>query len=203
MATNGYKSILSFDIKEVQMKPYASSLKGVSLVSLVLGLSLCFNIGLAFSQDRNPKGPPQPNIPSPQKDVDLNSVSTSSSTFASVPGTIVSVPFDDINRRCVVQFSTEVSATRGDRCDVALRLDGGACSTAFGPEFFATNSDADSTNAIDNTTFEAHQVQWVVLVGPGAHTFTPCFASRVVSADTLADSCTFFFRTTTVECYAN
>jgi hypothetical protein len=173
------------------MKPYASSLKGVSLVALVLALSLCFNVGLAFSQDRTPTGPPQPNIPNGQKDREFNLQSTSSSSFSNVPFSSVFVPAGLPNpRHCVIEFSTEVQATVGDRCDIALRVDNGGCSTAFGPEFFAVNE----------ASFETHTIQFVATVSAAAHTFRPCYAVRTVTADAEADSCSFWFRNLTVEC---
>jgi hypothetical protein len=173
------------------MKLYVSSLKGVSLVALVLGLSLCFNVGLAFSQTRTPTGPPQPNIPNSQKDREFNLVSTNSSAFSNVPNSSVFVPAGFPNpRHCVIEFSTEVQATVGDRCDVALRVDNGPCSTAFGPEFFAVNE----------TSFETHTVQFIATVSSAAHTFRPCFRVSTISGDAEADSCSFWFRNLTVEC---
>jgi hypothetical protein len=175
------------------MKRYASNLKGAALVALVVGLTWCFNVNPAFSQERPSNGSPQPNIPVSQRDVDLGFVSTAGAAFVAVPNTIVSVPFDDVQRRCVVVFSTEAQATANDRCNVCLSVDGGACSSAFGPEFFATNEQS----------FTTHTAQFVALVGAGAHNFRPCFGFSALAFDIPADNCQFFFRTTTVECYAN
>jgi hypothetical protein len=176
------------------MNRYASNLKGAALVALVVGLTWCFNVNPAFSQERPSNGSPQPNIPTLQRDFDNNLVtSTTGGCGIPVPNTIVSVPFDDVQRRCVVVFSTEAQATANDRCNVCLSIDGAACSASFGPEFFATNEQS----------FTTHTAQFVALVGAGAHNFRPCFGFSVLAFDLAADNCQFFFRTTTVECYAN
>jgi hypothetical protein len=174
------------------MKRYASNLKGTALVALVVGLTWCFNVNPAFSQERPSNGSPQPNIPVSQRDVDLGFVSTAGAAFVAVPNTIVSVPFDDVGRKCIVVFSTEASASTGDRCDVALSIDGAACSAAFGPEFFSRD-----------ISLQTRTAQFVASVGAGAHSFRPCFRVAVIIADAAADSCSFDFRSTTVECYSN
>jgi len=125
-------------------------------------------------------------------DVDLTLATTSSTTFAAVPNTIVVAPFSSFSRRCVLRFSAEASSTAGDRLDIRTSVNGGACSV-FGPEFFSVN----------NAALQTRTNQSIVNVGPGAPNFRPCWARGTVVIDAASDSVSLFFRTYTVECSTN
>jgi hypothetical protein len=173
------------------MKRFARSDKLFFLTTFLLGLSLCFNVNLVSAQEREGAEEVEAQIAVGQSAIDLASVVTASTVFASVPNTVVSIPFSSFSRRCILRFSSEARATAGDRLDIRTRINNGACSVA-GPEFFSQDA-----------TLQTRTNQSIVNVGPGAHTFRPCWRRAQLVADAPADQVQLFFRTYTVECLTN
>ena len=163
------------------MKRFARSDKLFFLTTFLLGLSLFFNVNLVSSQERDIPEDVDAQIAVGQSDFDLTSVITSSTVFASVPGTVVSIPFSSFSRRCILRFSAEARATAGDRLDIRTRINNGACTIA-GPEFFSQDA-----------TFQTRTHQSIVNVGPGAHTFRPCWRRAQLVADPGPIKCNYFF----------
>lgn len=173
------------------MKRFAHSGKLFFLTTFLLGFSLFFNVNLVSAQEREGAEDVEAQIAVGQSDIDLGSVVTANTAFASVPNTVVSIPFSFSNRRCILRLSAEARATAGDRLDIRTRINNGACNVA-GPEFFS-----------QDVSLQTRTNQSIVNVGPGAHTFRPCWRRAQLVADAQADSVQLFFRTYTVECNTN
>ena len=162
------------------------------LTTFLLGLSLFFNVNLVSSQERDIPDDVDAQIAVGQSDFDGTLVSTFANVFANVPGTVVDIPFSPFSRRCILRFSAEARATAGDRLDLRTRINNGACSIR-GPEFFSQDA-----------TFQTRSQQSIVNVGPGAHTFRPCWRRAILVADPgVVDQVQLFVRTYTVECLTN
>jgi hypothetical protein len=179
------------------MKRFTRSGKLLFLTTFVLGLSLLGGNWVSSqeregaNQEREGANGVEPAISVGQSDVDLGSVVTSSTLFTSVPNTVVTIPFSLFSRRCVLRFSAEGRATAGDRLNIRTRVDAGSCIVA-GPEFHSQDA-----------SLQTRTNQSIVTVGPGAHSFRPCWRRAQLFADVALDEVQLFFRTYTVECSTN
>jgi hypothetical protein len=166
------------------MKRYTVSL--FVLVALVLGL---------FFE------PTAQAISPGQRDIDLTFVPTTSSSYVIVPGSVVTVPAAGSgNRECILQFSTEVGGSLGDRTDLAYAIDSTSPSSCFarGAEFFHLGNGGNSS---DIRFLETKTHIGVVTLNSSAHTIRPCFRAINLNA---AGALSFFdHRTLTVECTTN
>ncbi len=160
------------------MKRYAFSL---FLVALILGLYLCLSTDLALS------------IPAPQKDCDINSVSTNSSLYAIVPNMNVTVDNGDVSRSCIITFSTEVKTSLGDVTRLSYTIDSAnpvnCQSQIIGPGLFHSGA----TNESETVT-----QMGVKDIGSGTHTIRPCFSA--LDRDGNGARTDFHVRCLTVEC---
>jgi hypothetical protein len=112
-------------------------------------------------------------IPANQRDVELDTVQTSSTSFVLVPPTSVTVNNGDIARNCIIQFSANASASQvNEGVDIAFAIGtatvgAGACNTSGGPDFFYVQSSApDAASAT---------VMHVRNVPSGTRTIKACF----------------------------